>query len=573
MKNDARTFASLAAASILAGSLALVPGGDARAQSATIVSTKHNLSVSGPGEVKASSETRICIFCHTPHRAGTSGPLWNKAETQASYLPYQSSSMHILPGQPNGTSKLCLSCHDGTIALGLLISESAQLSMTYQFPRGRSLVGTDLSDDHPVSFTYDPSVSAANPEIADPTNNPDIHLDPQGRMQCTSCHDAHNDIHGHFLRESNQQSALCKRCHIKNYWENSSHATSSNTWDGTPPDPWPYTNEQTVAANACANCHTPHLAGEPERLLYDPLEEQNCLKCHNGHTASKDLEADFAKLSTHPVDNYQGIHEPGEDPYTMNKHVECLDCHDPHSANSLGNEQAPFNRSLTKGVSGVNAAGDLVEEAGYEYEICFKCHAGQHSTTPHVPRVINETNTRLEFDPNNPSFHPVEAPGKNQFVPSLISPYTTASIIYCTDCHSSDTGTNAGGQGANGPHGSAWEPLLERRYETSNGMRESSALYALCYKCHSRSSILGNQSFKEHKKHIEGEKASCATCHDPHGISSAQGNSTNNAHLINFNTLEVQPSNSGKLEFIDLGQRRGKCYLKCHNKNHDPKSY
>ncbi len=544
-----------------------------RAQSGVIVSTKHNLSISGPGSVKAVDETRICIFCHTPHRASSSGPLWNKMDSQAGYLPYQSTSMHVLPGQPAGSSKLCLSCHDGTIALGLLVSEQAQLGMTFQFPTGRSLLGTDLRDDHPVSFLYDAGLAAANPELIDPVGNPDVHLDMNQQMQCNSCHDAHNNIHGHFLRESNTRSALCRRCHVKNGWNTCSHAVSTKSWNGAAPDPWPYTGEQTVADNACANCHSPHLAGEPERLLYNAIEEQNCFKCHNGHAASKNVEADFAKISYHPVDMYQSVHQPGEDPAAMNKHVECLDCHNPHVANALGNEQPPANRSQTKGVSGVTNSNNFTAEAVYQYEICFKCHAGQHSASAKVPRVIAQTDTRFEFDPGNPSYHPVEAAGRNQDCPSLKSPYTTSSIIYCTDCHSSDTGTGAGGQGASGPHGSAWEPILERRFELSNGLRENADIYALCYKCHDRQNILDNRSFKEHKKHIDGEKASCATCHDPHGISSTQGNTSNNTHLINFNTLEVTPSKSGKLEFIDDGYRRGRCYLTCHRKNHDPKDY
>ncbi len=108
---------------------------------------------------------------------------------------------------------------------------------------------------------------------------------------------------------------------------------------------------------------------------------------------------------------------------------------------------------------------------------------------------------------------------------------------------------------------------------TADFTSESSSNYALCYKCHSRSSILGNQSFPLHNFHVSGERASCNICHDPHGISSTQGNTTNNTHLINFDTSVVQASSSGILRFEDLGNVSGRCYLRCHGKDHDPCGY
>jgi hypothetical protein len=98
-------------------------------------------------------------------------------------------------------------------------------------------------------------------------------------------------------------------------------------------------------------------------------------------------------------------------------------------------------------------------------------------------------------------------------------------------------------------------------------------VYALCYKCHDRTSILSDASFKEHSLHIEGQQAPCSLCHDPHGISSTQGNSTNNSYLINFDKRFVTPSSSGILRFDKTGTRTGRCYLTCHNKNHNPYTY
>jgi hypothetical protein len=125
---------------------------------AAIVTTKHNLSVSGPGTVKAASETQICIFCHAPHNNAPSGQLWNRSPGTSVYTPYASSTSKATMGQPTGGSLLCLSCHDGTIALGQVLNRATAISMTggvTAMPAASaSKLGTDLSDDHPVSIAY-----------------------------------------------------------------------------------------------------------------------------------------------------------------------------------------------------------------------------------------------------------------------------------------------------------------------------------------------------------------------------------------------------------------------------------
>ena len=84
--------------------------------------TKHNLSVSGPGPVRAVTESQVCVFCHTPHGAENvpAAPLWNRQLSGATYTPYTSNSIDAtdIAASPGGSSKLCLSCHDGTLAIG-----------------------------------------------------------------------------------------------------------------------------------------------------------------------------------------------------------------------------------------------------------------------------------------------------------------------------------------------------------------------------------------------------------------------------------------------------------------------
>ena len=82
--------------------------------------TKHNLSVTGPGGIKAENEQQICIFCHTPHRSTSVAQLWNHTTDSQTYTKYQSSTstVNYVASFPRNASRVCLSCHDGTIALG-----------------------------------------------------------------------------------------------------------------------------------------------------------------------------------------------------------------------------------------------------------------------------------------------------------------------------------------------------------------------------------------------------------------------------------------------------------------------
>ncbi len=542
---------------------------------AGLATSKHNLSVSGPGVVKAASETQSCLFCHAPHNASPIAPLWNRNNPGTSYTPYTSSTSIARPGQPTGASLQCLSCHDGTIALGDVLSRGTRIGMSggvTTMPAGNSKLGSDLSDDHPISFAYTATLAATRGELANPaTLTGKVKLDAGGQLQCTSCHDPHDDTNGKFLVVPNQASALCQTCHVKNYWNGSDHKLSAKTWNGAGTNPWPHTTSTTVAANACENCHRPHTAGGKKWLLNNAAEESNCYSCHNGNVAAKNVQAEFTgKSSIHPVAASTGVHDPAEPAVVQARHVECADCHNPHATNS----SAGLLPGSLAGVRGINSGGTEVKPATAEYQICFRCHADSpNMPAPRTTRQIVQTNTRLEFATTNPSHHAVAGPGKNTNVPSLIAPWTTASTVKCGDCHNNNSGPGAGGVGPKGPHGSTYPTLLERQYLKADNTPESAANYALCYKCHSRTSILSDNTFKEHTKHIIGERTPCNACHDPHGISSTQGNATNNSKLINFDTTINKPSSSGQLKFVSNGTNKGSCYLTCHGKNHNPLSY
>lgn len=561
-----------------------------RAPGESVVNSVHNLAVGGPGSIKAVSEGNVCVFCHTVHRASGATPLWNHTLSSVSnYVVYGSArltSLDVTVPQPNGSSRLCLSCHDGTVALGNVSSGAAQIQMqsgVTKMPAGAKNLGTDLSGDHPISFVYDAALAARDPEVKDPSQLPaTVKLDSQSRLQCTACHNPHDNQFGNFLVMDNTGSALCTACHQPTLWLASQHAMSATPIPASlatkqavagPSRPTGLrTKSMPMAAIGCANCHENHHAGSRKHMLQADAPEQNCLNCHDGSAAKKNVAADFKKPSLHPITVNSQAHSVVEDlvnPET--RHVVCVDCHDPH-ASSAAPATVPNASGALANVAGVTAAGGIIKPLLKEYELCFRCHGDGVARGPAtVSRVFSETNARLQFSAGNQSFHPVTAIGRNPTgVPSLIQPWTVNSLMYCTDCHNSDSGAKAGGGGPNGPHGSMFTPILERQLVLTDNNPESPGNYALCYKCHSRDSILSDQSFhavdsatgmrdRGHRFHIVDAKAACTTCHDSHGVVSSP-------RLINFNTVYVSSSPSlGQIDYQSTGVYSGNCTLSCHN--------
>ena len=301
----------------------------------------------------------------------------------------------------------------------------------------------------------------------------------------------------------------------------------------------------------CTVCH-----GDPNKVIKGLMASGIELK---------NIETEFKKVYRHPTFDARGIHSPKEilpeiDPKAP-RHADCVDCHDPHQV-SRDNKYA--------GIKG-RRAGNVPTAITKESELCYLCH-GDSANLPG-----RSTNKRQLFATNNPSFHPVEGEGKNSAVISLIKPYTEKKIssddvstITCTDCHRSDNPDSPPG-----PHGSANQYILVEHYSARDKETESGHAYALCYRCHSRSSILGDESFKYHSQHIRGRGdsaistgTSCHTCHDSHG-------SVENKYLIKFNPEVVSSNSAGVLKFVSKGSGtfRGECFLSCHGVEHSPKSY
>jgi hypothetical protein len=115
------------------------------------------------------------------------------------------------PGQPTGSSRLCLSCHDGTIALGAMYGSNSSIEMqggitTLPASRPSNLGGpggTDLSNDHPISIPYTVELAQQNGQLKSPASislaTPEIRFEAGVTLQCTSCHNPHRDRYGKFL--------------------------------------------------------------------------------------------------------------------------------------------------------------------------------------------------------------------------------------------------------------------------------------------------------------------------------------------------------------------------------------
>ena len=204
------------------GSLAFAAAGDG------VINSRHDFSATGPNPTYRGTSTQVCIYCHAPHASTTGTPLWNHAQTGATFTLYSSPTLKATMGQPGGVSKLCLSCHDGTVAIDSFGGATGTKTAT-----GAALLGTDLSNDHPIGFAYNAALLASDPGLADPSTKT-VGIGVGGantgtitakmlfndQMECASCHDVHNSAAGtaveaKLVRISTAGSALCVACHRK----------------------------------------------------------------------------------------------------------------------------------------------------------------------------------------------------------------------------------------------------------------------------------------------------------------------------------------------------------------------
>lgn len=572
---------------LLTAILLLTTASSARALS--VINSKHDLSAgsatTGP---KATAETQPCMFCHTAHRPAQRSQLWNRADPAVQFTFYSSNYLNNYLGQATPTmtdlkaskTKLCLSCHDGVTALGSLFNIAPNtLEMTGSMGSS-SVIGTDLSNDHPV--LYDVKPGAGPP--TQPGTDAEIQLPPAGdavkvygttnRVECTSCHEPHDNTFGKFLVKSNANAALCTSCHQKTGYATSAHGISNAAYtaaDGA---------ATTVGEYSCRNCHMSHGASSAQAYILRGAEENTCYNCHGSPSlpGAKNIKNLSAKSSKHPTESVTGIHKnPELDAANLGagkRHAECWDCHNPHRAKT-GTHATPGNLigGVLLGAWGVEptysagawqAATSFVRQvfqdtANYkEYQLCFKCHS--YYAFGAVP-TAGYTDQSVEYNPNNRSAHPVRntanlqtgsAAPKALATNQLSTPWNTSAnmgnqTMTCSDCHASDVASDP-----KGPHGSASQYMLKgpKRYwpksaagtlwslDDVKNNRNAWSTDMFCVNCHPLITS-GNFLNNVHgKSNHQRNTIYCITCHVvvPHGAQRSR--------LIGYSS-EAKPYNYG----------------------------
>ena len=401
-------------------------------------------------------------------------------------------------------------------------------------------------------------------------------------------------------------------------WRQSVHALAAHRLSKTAKG-GPYS---TVSQNACLSCHVPHNAPGGPQLLSGPLPvipnmdaaTQNCIACHNGGTnltpAIPNVFAEFAKTS-HPFPAGSNKHSQEESVVLQkDRHATCVDCHNPHASQPTGSFASTAIRPSQNGTLGVSATDGVTEvnPAVNQYETCLRCHGT--STGKQVLTAFGYAPVRAstggdalnlipQFGITAQSSHPVMQESKNALPqPSLLKymwnldghtqgrAITGTGRILCTDCHNSDDNREFGGTGPNGPHGSLFSHILERRYEFSQvapGLPpaagpgtaiqnllpaildpSSGGPYSLCAKCHDLTNIMSNATFSKHSLHINAG-FSCSVCHTAHGMAANSSNVTGE-RMVNFD-LKVVGANASSP--ISYNRGTNTCTLTCHNMSHN----
>lgn len=208
----------------LAAPILLLISGTAFAQ--TIVGTAHDMTAAGTYDNDGNTGGQICVYCHTPHNATAiaGGPLWNRLATSAGpfvMYPMGGTITGTVDSSPNPETIACLGCHDGTIAIdniSNLPGRDPDVLPTWTPSvgpmTGFAVLDLDLSNDHPVSITYDPSLDTGlNTQVA--AEAAGLQFFSTNKVECATCHDVHGTLNAQFLRADPDGSVICLACHNK----------------------------------------------------------------------------------------------------------------------------------------------------------------------------------------------------------------------------------------------------------------------------------------------------------------------------------------------------------------------
>ena len=617
-----RWLLASACALVLAQSLAV-------AQAPVDVLGMHNLSPPSGASVYSQGSLG-CTFCHAPHSGlGGISPLWNQTLSKSTYTPY-SSSTYVEQGNTQPTlgltSSLCLSCHDGTVAVG----QSAAYGALPMIGSMNSIdsFGTNLGGAHPFSLVL-PMKDASNlvaslvsqGKTADPTGAVKL---IKGNIECTSCHDPHvqgtDKIAQDFLVRDSSSGQMCLACHDPNRivpgqpnplagWTNSIHQTATNQ----PAANAHVGSYSTVALNACTSCHMEHDATAPARLLRPAnppapgtdAVTQDCITCHSGGTllapAAPNVMAEIAKVS-HPLPAGNNFHDAAETAVlNNNRHATCVDCHSAHGSNQVVTFAAPPairpSQSNLTGISASDGATVLLPALN-QYENCLRCHGTSVGKQRlmiygYAPTRLVSAPDRLnvipEFSATATSSHPVTHDSLSPLQqPSLLTNMLNQNgtagrlmgvRIFCSDCHNSDDNREFGGLGPNGPHGSIYSHILEHNYQFSQAATPGGLVtntfpnpdpslngpYGMCAKCHDLTKVMANTSWTKHSSHVSQDGFSCSVCHTAHGMGSVAPG-VSGERLVNFDVNVVGQNNGAPISY---NRGSNTCTLTCHQVAHN----
>ncbi|MBT9171427.1 MAG: hypothetical protein DDT18_01803 [Actinobacteria bacterium] len=392
---------------------------------ASIARTVHNMSTTGPGGIRATTEREICVFCHIPHHTpGRGRPLWNHDMPTIGYTMYTSdyltragypvpTGLGTTTGTPGMLSRQCLSCHDGTVAVGAVymvrgtILGDVNIAMSGVTVAGAmpttavGFIGTDLRRHHPVGIEYRPTVAIAfgvgsrTIELLSSPTSP-LRLYAIGGInyvECSSCHDPHLESRK-FLRVTTGAnlaaniSTTCNSCHSKTGWTGSIHQTSGLSYSDASVSATFGTG--TITSLACMNCHRTHKgAGVP--YLLRRAEETTCFQGASGLTTETACHGPSATETTnrvqtvitrrfgHPTTRISGVHtnldvlfptEVGRGlDWSHSRHAECVDCHNPHRARNTPARVGPtawYPTTVDSGSNLTSRSGALTGVTGVE---------------------------------------------------------------------------------------------------------------------------------------------------------------------------------------------------------------
>jgi hypothetical protein len=555
--------------------------------------------------------------------------LWNQTLSKSTYTPY-SSSTYVEQGNTQPTlgltSSLCLSCHDGTVAVG----QSAAYGALPMIGSMNSIdsFGTNLGGAHPFSLVL-PMKDASNlvaslvsqGKTADPTGAVKL---IKGNIECTSCHDPHvqgtDKIAQDFLVRDSSSGQMCLACHDPNRivpgqpnplagWTNSIHQTATNQ----PAANAHVGSYSTVALNACASCHMEHDATAPARLLRPAnppapgtdAATQDCITCHSGGNllapAAPNVMAEIAKIS-HPLPAGNNFHDAAETAVlNNNRHATCVDCHSAHGSNQVVTFAAPpAIRPSQANLTGISASdgATVLLPALNQYENCFRCHGTSVGKQRlmiygYAPTRLVSAPDRLnvipEFSATATSSHPVTHDSLSPLQqPSLLTNMLNQNgtagrlmgvRIFCSDCHNSDDNREFGGLGPNGPHGSIYSHILEHNYQFSQAATPGGLVtntfpnpdpslngpYGMCAKCHDLTKVVANTSWTKHSNHVSQDGFSCSVCHTAHGMGSVAPG-VSGERLVNFDINVVGQNNGAPISY---NRGSNTCTLTCHQVAHN----